>query len=417
MKKSTWILLAFLLPIIFLCFQVSSHAADPSVQDADAIWSYGLTVTPIDLDNTSHIVLDRPLSEYANAALTFSLTENKDLSNTTTSVIDKPLLEYPNAAFTYYLTEIPQNLKNLPTETRPLIEFPNTVYTKSLMFPTLLINDTLSPLITNVTIENISDNSATIKWDTNEISIGIIKYGTTTETYPFSKKDDFFIYNHNITLTELQPATTHYFIINCSDQSGNWAKTIEYTFMTTGPKITVNLSLPIIPEDTNGNPMVCPDNPACSEVTNITLTITDPRIINSVTIDLSSLGWPNNEHLTHIQGTNIWYILVNAAPGTAVHDGTRYVPHCLVINASDEYGNWNTTTINVTVWKNGDVNGDGVITLYDATYLAKWYFNQPGFEYLPENVADVSGDCQITLYDATYLAKWYFNQPGFEMLK
>jgi hypothetical protein len=103
--------------------------------------------------------------------------------------------------------------------------------------------------------------------------------------------------------------------------------------------------------------------------------------------------------------------------GTALHDGTRYVPHQLMINASDEYGNWNTATVNITVWRNGDVNGDGVITLYDATYLAKWYFNQQGFEYMPENVADVNGDCIVTLYDATYLAKWYFNQPGFERLR
>jgi hypothetical protein len=120
--------------------------------------------------------------------------------------------------------------------------------------------------------------------------------------------------------------------------------------------------------------------------------------------------------LKYIPGTDTWYILVNATVGTAVHDKSRYVPHGLLIFAIDDSGNIYTTSVNITVWKNGDVNGDGLVSLYDATYLAKWYFNQPGFEYLMGNMADVSGDCQITLYDATYLAKWYFNQPGFEEL-
>ena len=180
--------------------------------------------------------------------------------------------------------------------------------------------------------------------------------------------------------------------------------------------INVTCSPPIIPEDTDGTPHLCSGNPVCSEVTVIATNINDTSNISSVTINLSSLGWSPSVPLARIPGTNIWYILVNATEGAALHDGTGYIPHSLVINASDEYGNWNTTIVNVTVWKNGDVSGDGIITLYDATYLAKWYFNQPGFEYLPPNVADVSGDCQITLYDATYLAKWYFNQPGFEEL-
>ena len=180
---------------------------------------------------------------------------------------------------------------------------------------------------------------------------------------------------------------------------------------------TVTCSPPIIPEDTNDNPHLCSGNPVCSEVTVIATTINDTSSIANVTINLSSLGWSPTVPLTRIPGTDIWYILVNATVGTALHDGTRYVPHQLMINASDEYGNWNTATVNITVWRNGDVNGDGVITLYDATYLAKWYFNQQGFEYLPENVADVNGDCIVTLYDATYLAKWHFNQPGFERLR
>jgi hypothetical protein len=150
------------------------------------------------------------------------------------------------------------------------------------------------------------------------------------------------------------------------------------------------------------------------EVTNISVTIIDSIV--SATINLTTLGWSSTVPLKNIPGTDIWYIPVNATVGTAIHDGTGYIPHQLVITAINEHGNHNITTATITVWKNGDANGDGAVTLYDATYIAKSYFNTPSFEYLPENIADVSGDCQITLYDATYLAKWYFNQPGFEIL-
>ena len=206
--------------------------------------------------------------------------------------------------------------------------------------------------------------------------------------------------------------------ISINSNRGNKVFTVSVTVVENTsilPQFTnVSCSPPIIPEDTDDNDILHLDNSNCIEASNISVHIIDSIV--SATINLTTLGWSSAIPLANIPGTDNWYILVNATMGTAVHDGTIYVPHQLVINASDEYGNWNTTTVNVTVWRNGDVNGDGVITLYDATYLAKWYFNQPGFEHLPENVADVSGDCMVTLYDATYLAKWYFNQPGFEVL-
>ncbi|HEC76302.1 MAG TPA: hypothetical protein ENI33_03445 [Thermoplasmatales archaeon] len=43
-------------------------------------------------------------------------------------------------------------------------------------------------------------------------------------------------------------------------------------------------------------------------------------------------------------------------------------------NAGDYFGSSISTA--------GDVNGDGVINMFDVTYLAKHYFNQPGFEVL-----------------------------------
>ena len=114
---------------------------------------------------------------------------------------------------------------------------------------------------------------------------------------------------------------------------------------------------------------------------NISLLISDESNITSVVIDLVNLGG-SVSFLNPIEGTNIWYITTTAHPGAAIHDGTHYLPLNLDVNVTDEWGNWNLTQINLYVWENGDVSGNGKVTLYDATYLAKWYLGIPGYEVL-----------------------------------
>ena len=77
------------------------------------------------------------------------------------------------------------------------------------------------------------------------------------------------------------------------------------------------------------------------------------------------------------------------------------------------------TTINGTylTFLNGDVNGDGEVTLSDAMYLAKHVIGIPGFEDIVEAAADVNGNGEIEISDAMYLAKHVLGIPGFEELK
>jgi len=58
------------------------------------------------------------------------------------------------------------------------VEYANSNYYKMLIFPKELINDTTPPIITNVTVTNITENSETIKWDTDEFADSLVKYGT-----------------------------------------------------------------------------------------------------------------------------------------------------------------------------------------------------------------------------------------------
>lgn len=60
----------------------------------------------------------------------------------------------------------------------------------------------------------------------------------------------------------------------------------------------------------------------------------------------------------------------------------------------------------------GDVDGDGVVTVLDATYLQRKLVDLPiPFEF-SETVADVDGDGTATVIDATFIQRWLANLPA-----
>ena len=66
---------------------------------------------------------------------------------------------------------------------------------------------------------------------------------------------------------------------------------------------------------------------------------------------------------------------------------------------------------------NGDVNGDGMVDMHDAMYLAKYLLSKDGFETIDKEAADVNGDGKITTHDAMYIAKHVIGASGYEVLK
>ena len=87
------------------------------------------------------------------------------------------------------------------------------------------------------------------------------------------------------------------------------------------------------------------------------------------------------------------------------------------VNATDIHGNSNTSEgIELTVMKNGDVDGDGDVSYSDAMYLYKWKVGHPGFDAIHETIADVDGDGDVSYSDAMYLYKWKVGHSGFDAL-
>jgi hypothetical protein len=63
----------------------------------------------------------------------------------------------------------------------------------------------------------------------------------------------------------------------------------------------------------------------------------------------------------------------------------------------------------------GDLNGDGVIDIFDALYLARALNGWPGYTLCPV-AADTNGDGTVDIFDALYLARHLNGWPGYEIL-
>lgn len=66
--------------------------------------------------------------------------------------------------------------------------------------------------------------------------------------------------------------------------------------------------------------------------------------------------------------------------------------------------------------KNGDVNGDGDVDMFDAMYLVKNVLLKTGFDDMCECAADVDGTDGIDINDAAYLARHILGMTGYEVL-
>jgi len=106
-----------------------------------------------------------------------------------------------------------------------------------------LTKDTTPPAISNITTTSITSHSAVLSWQTNEPSTSLIKYGTSPGSYTHSKADFTLTTSHIVTLTNLIPNTTYYFVVNSTDASGNSNQSSEYNFTTKNVTLPVRLNL------------------------------------------------------------------------------------------------------------------------------------------------------------------------------
>jgi hypothetical protein len=208
-----------------------------------------------------------------------------------------------------------------------------------------------------------------------------------------------------LVINELKEESSQEIPIPASVQNGT------FTVWETSPPIIINpLSDPSsIPEDTDADP-------GWGETSQLSVVVTDECGVADVTINLSTISGLSDQSMARITDTDIWTVTVSASIGTALFNES-YLPHNLTICAIDAFGNVNSSvSIPLTVILNGDVSNNGEVSLYDATYLANYILNKPGFETMNERVGDVSGNGAVTFYDAMYLSKHVLTDIEYEIL-
>ncbi len=91
--------------------------------------------------------------------------------------------------------------------------------------------DVTPPIISDVSAINVTDNSVTITWATDEPADSLVEYSIDT-SYSFQVSDSNLVTFHSIILTNLSPETTYNYRVTSQDSSGNSSTDTGYSFNT-----------------------------------------------------------------------------------------------------------------------------------------------------------------------------------------
>lgn len=115
-----------------------------------------------------------------------------------------------------------------------VVEIPrgDTIEGADLRFTVL---DKLPPVITEVMVTDLGENTATIRWTTNEPSDSLVDYATGPiglGDYVYLATDSAMVEQHAMVLTGLMPGTMYRFRVRSRDFGGNEGVSSDYQFMT-----------------------------------------------------------------------------------------------------------------------------------------------------------------------------------------
>ena len=203
---------------------------------------------------------------------------------------------------------------------------------------TTLEEDTEPPAISNISVESITINSATIKWNTNEPGDSLVKYGIESENYTIQEYSETYVTQHTIKLAGLAPNTTYYFVVNSTDPSGNSNESFEYNFSTLKAPPDITSFAPLSPASDVENAKRT-FNISVNQVVNVIWQINGTEVqTNTSVMDASYMNtsakvgsWNISAIVSNMNGTDmqswIWNVkaaspcfIATAAYGTPLHE-------------------------------------------------------------------------------------------------
>lgn len=97
--------------------------------------------------------------------------------------------------------------------------------------------DVFNPLIDTVRAEDITLHEANIKWNTDEDSYSIVKYGTTSTLLNLEARKSVFEKGHVVPLTGLDIETTYFFNVSSCDRFGYCSYVGVFSFKTSSSPV------------------------------------------------------------------------------------------------------------------------------------------------------------------------------------
>ncbi|MCW5851593.1 MAG: fibronectin type III domain-containing protein [Anaerolineae bacterium] len=96
-------------------------------------------------------------------------------------------------------------------------------------YPTALVGDTVSPLLSDITA-SVMDSSVKITWATDEVATTTVLYGVRPGSYSQTVSDPLYVRQHSVNLTGLTSDGVYYYKVRSTDRSGNTSTSVEYRF-------------------------------------------------------------------------------------------------------------------------------------------------------------------------------------------
>lgn len=91
--------------------------------------------------------------------------------------------------------------------------------------------DTTAPVISDITVSDVTDSAVKIAWTTDENSNTSVDYGLT-DAYSFNSSDSSQNTSHTMGIGSLSANTTYHYNIKSTDSSGNTGESGDRTFVT-----------------------------------------------------------------------------------------------------------------------------------------------------------------------------------------
>ncbi|MEA2052109.1 MAG: hypothetical protein U9O90_04710, partial [Euryarchaeota archaeon] len=132
------------------------------------------------------------------------------MTNVTNFVTARISAEYANTVYCADLDNVPAALANIShtvVPSRLIFVSANTNHCEELIYPKEFMADTIPPVITDISVINLANNSANVTWKTDEFADSVLKYRVNSTAYTETCKDELFVKEHEITLTRLSPDT------------------------------------------------------------------------------------------------------------------------------------------------------------------------------------------------------------------